>query len=270
MLCQWYYFNVLSPHMVIALSYLYLVAHPTCYCLHTTPCFLHPSSIPSFMFMAGVNHAWHPPPRVWQKRYIAWQKALVFNDDFCNYDMILRTSFLSKTGIKLDYDSGQMQRYNSKLPMPPWKEPTLAGFDNTKDIYHVQFEDELLGHDRLELYATDILDERYQWTNIKDVVDKQIHLMDHQKTDLLAALKQNGNCLIDLSVSTLTGKVHIDHSTCQNNSHVAISHALHSFVHIQMWIWPSCSPCCICVQPRMWMDKPLVHSSKKWWQHLLD
>ena len=39
---------------------------------------------------------------------IVQQKALVFDNDNCQYDMILGTNFLSKTGIKLDYDCGIM------------------------------------------------------------------------------------------------------------------------------------------------------------------
>ena len=43
-------------------------------------------------------------PEFDKNRRIAQQKALVFDNDNCHYDMILGTNFLSKTGIKLDYD----------------------------------------------------------------------------------------------------------------------------------------------------------------------
>ena len=43
-------------------------------------------------------------PEFDKNRRIAQQKALVFNNNNCRYDMILGTNFLSKTGIKLDYD----------------------------------------------------------------------------------------------------------------------------------------------------------------------
>jgi hypothetical protein len=43
-------------------------------------------------------------PEFDKNRRILQQKALVFNNDTCQYDVILGTNFLSKTGIKLNYD----------------------------------------------------------------------------------------------------------------------------------------------------------------------
>jgi hypothetical protein len=50
----------------------------------------------------------------------------------------------------------------------------------------------------LELYATEILDAHYQWIDIKDVVDKQVHLSACQKADLLDVIKQTRNRLMVL------------------------------------------------------------------------
>jgi hypothetical protein len=63
----------------------------------------------------------------------------------------------------------------------------------------------------LELYATEILHACYQWTNAKDVVDKQLHLMAQQKFDLLDILKQNER-LFDGSLGSwcLPSLQHID------------------------------------------------------------
>ena len=58
-----------------------------------------------------------------------------------------------------------------------------------EDSYFIQSEDELLGQDWLELYATEILDAKYQWTDVRDVVENQHHLTAHQKCDLLDVLK---------------------------------------------------------------------------------
>ena len=60
-------------------------------------------------------------PEFDKNRRIAQQKALVFDNDNCQYDMILGTNFLSKTGIKLNYDWGKMLWYNCMLPMHPCK-----------------------------------------------------------------------------------------------------------------------------------------------------
>jgi hypothetical protein len=51
------------------------------------------------------------------------------------------------TGINVNYDTSHMQWYGSTLPMHPLKGTTCADIDNMKDIYHIQFEDELLSQD---------------------------------------------------------------------------------------------------------------------------
>jgi hypothetical protein len=51
--------------------------------------------------------------------------------------MILGMNFLSKTGIKLEYDSGHMQWYASTLPIHPRKGLTIADVDNMEDMYHI-------------------------------------------------------------------------------------------------------------------------------------
>jgi hypothetical protein len=105
-------------------------------------------------------------PEFDKNRRISQQKALVFDNDNCRYDMILGTNFLSKTGIKLDYDRGKMLWYDSTLPMRPRKSLTSADFDHMEDMYYIQYEDELLGQDWLETYATEILDTKYKWTDV--------------------------------------------------------------------------------------------------------
>jgi len=57
--------------------------------------------------------------------------------------MILGTNSLTKTGIQLEYGIGYMQWYDSTLPMHPCRVLTSHNFDNTEDMYHNQFEDEL-------------------------------------------------------------------------------------------------------------------------------
>ena len=77
-------------------------------------------------------------------------------------------------------------------------------------MYHIQFEDELLGQDWLERYATENLDARQKWTNVEDIVNAQHHLTACQKGDLLDILRQNEK-LFDDSLSVYPHKkVHID------------------------------------------------------------
>jgi len=73
-------------------------------------------------------------------------------------------------------------------------------FDDMEDVYHIQFEDELFGQYWFELYATQILYARYQWTDMKDVIVKHEHLNDKQTTDLLFI--KTRSLLVDSSVCT--------------------------------------------------------------------
>jgi hypothetical protein len=94
-------------------------------------------------------------------------------------------------GIKLNYNTGQMQWYNSTLRMHRHRGITSADFDHMEDMYYIQFEDKLLSQYGLELHSTDILDAKYQWNDMNDVVAKQQYLSTKQKSDLLAILNQN-------------------------------------------------------------------------------
>jgi hypothetical protein len=60
-----------------------------------------------------------------------------------------------------------------------------------EEMFHIQVEDELLGQDWLQRFATTILDAKYEWTVVAEVVDKLTHLNIHQKADLLQVLHEN-------------------------------------------------------------------------------
>lgn len=98
--------------------------------------------------------------------------------------MILDTHFFSKTGIKLDYNTDGNAWYQSMLPMHNCKSLMSQDFDHMEIMYHLQFEDEFLGYNWIELYATEILDWRYL-NDAKDVADAQHQLTAHHKCDLL-------------------------------------------------------------------------------------
>ena len=102
--------------------------------------------------------------------------------------MILGTIFLTNAGPKLDYSSGQMIWYDVIVPTHPYIRLTSKDFDDTEDMYHIQFEDKLLSQDWLKINVTEILDARFQWTDIADVVAMQHHLNTAKQVDLLAVL----------------------------------------------------------------------------------
>ena len=105
-------------------------------------------------------------PEFDKNQRISQQKALVFDNNNCRYDMILGTNFISKIGIKLDYNQGELLWYDSMLPMRPRRGLMSEDFDHMENYYFIQHEDELLGQDWLELYATEILDTKYQLTEV--------------------------------------------------------------------------------------------------------
>ena len=103
-------------------------------------------------------------PEFDKNRSIAQQRALIFYNDTCRYDMIIGTNFLSKTDIKLEYESGNMEWYESSLPMRPAYGLYLYKFDTMADMYHIQVKKKIIYKDWLEFFATEILDAKYEWT----------------------------------------------------------------------------------------------------------
>ena len=156
------------------------------------------SKIKSFNTLAGKLSAYEKVvlrdvrlPEFDKNRRISEQRALIFDSDTCKYDVILGTDFLSKAGIKLDYESGNMEWYDSILPMRPRSGLTSEDFDAMEDQYFIQLEDELLGDDWLQCFATEILDAKYDFTDVKDVVKTITHLNPQQRADILAVLQKH-------------------------------------------------------------------------------
>ncbi len=54
-------------------------------------------------------------PEFDKNRRINQKKVLVFDNDNVNYNIILGTNFLSKTGIKLNYSEGNMELQSSAV-----------------------------------------------------------------------------------------------------------------------------------------------------------
>ena len=74
-------------------------------------------------------------PEFDKNRRITQQKCLVFDNDNCNYDIILGANFLRKTGIvlDLDYDKAEMRWYDCVLPLRPKGGLSAADFDTMED-----------------------------------------------------------------------------------------------------------------------------------------
>ena len=120
-------------------------------------------------------------PEIDKNRRIAQQRALIFDSNTCKYDVIVGTNFLSKTGIKLDYDEGNMVWYDCVLPMRPRCGLTSNDFNDMEDQYYMQVEEDILGEDWLQSCATEILDAKYEFSDVTHVVNSQIHLDQNPK-----------------------------------------------------------------------------------------
>ncbi len=54
-----------------------------------------------------------------------------------------------------------------------------------EDKFHIQVKDEIFGENWLECFATEILNAKYDMTDVAEVVNGLTHLNAHQKADLL-------------------------------------------------------------------------------------
>ena len=83
-------------------------------------------------------------------------------------------------------------------------------FNAMEDLFHIQVNDEIFSEDWLECFATEILDAKYEKTDVAEVLNELIHLNAHQKADLIQVLQEN-NKMFDGTLGVYPHKkVHID------------------------------------------------------------
>jgi hypothetical protein len=58
-------------------------------------------------------------------------------------------------------------------------------FDAMEETFHIQVKDKIFTEDWLECFTTEILDAKYEKTDVAEVVKGLTHLNTHQKADLL-------------------------------------------------------------------------------------
>jgi hypothetical protein len=124
-------------------------------------------------------------PEFDKNRCINQQKVLVFDNDNVIYDIILGTNVLSKTGTKLNYSEGNMEWFDCSIPLCLPEGLDLNEFKAMEDMFHIQDKDEIFGEDWRECFTTEILDARYEKTDVVEVAKDLTHLNTHQKADLL-------------------------------------------------------------------------------------
>jgi hypothetical protein len=124
-------------------------------------------------------------PTIDQTRRINQQKVLVFDKDNVKYNIILGTNLLPKTGIKLNYSEGNMEWFDCSIPLHLPGGLDSKEFNAMEDMFHIQVEGKIFGEDWLECFATEILDAKYEKTDVAEVMKRLTHLNAHQKADLL-------------------------------------------------------------------------------------
>jgi hypothetical protein len=67
----------------------------------------------------------------------------------------------------------------------------LNKFNAMENMFCIQVEDKLFGEDWLKCFVTEILDAKYERTDVIEVVKRLTHLNAHQKADLLQVLQEN-------------------------------------------------------------------------------
>jgi hypothetical protein len=120
----------------------------------------------------------------------------VFGNNNVKYNIILGTNFPSKTGMKLNYSEGNMEWFDCSIPLCPPGGLDSKEFNTMEDMFHIQVEEKNFGEDWLECFATEILDTKYDKTDVAEVVIRLTHLNAHQKADLLRVLQENNKMFV--------------------------------------------------------------------------
>ncbi len=149
-------------------------------------------------------------PEIDKNRRINQQKVLVFDNDNVKYDIILGTNFVSKTGTKLNYSEGNMEWFDYSILLCPPGGLDSKEFDAMEYMFHIQVKDKIFGEDWLESFAIEILDAKYDKTEVAEVVKGLTHLNVHQKADLLQVLQENDKMFNGTLGIYPHKKVHID------------------------------------------------------------
>jgi hypothetical protein len=103
-----------------------------------------------------------------------------------------------------------MEWFHCSIPLCPPGGLDSKEFNAMEDMFHIQVKDKIFGEDWLECFATEILDAKYDKTDVAEVVKGLTHLNAHQKTDLLQVLRENNKMFSGTLGIYPHKKVHID------------------------------------------------------------
>jgi hypothetical protein len=78
-----------------------------------------------------------------------------------------------------------MEWFDCSIPLCPPGGLDLSKFNAMDNMFHIQVKDELFGEDWLKFFATEILDAKYERTDVVEVMKGLTHLNVHQRADFL-------------------------------------------------------------------------------------
>jgi hypothetical protein len=137
-------------------------------------------------------------PEFDKNRRINQQKVLMVENDNVKYNIILGINFLSNIGIELNYSEGKMEWFDYSILLCPPGGLDLNKLDAMEDMFHIRVEDKLFGENWLKCFATEILDAKYERSDVVEVEKRLTHLNAHQKVDLLLVLQENDKMFDEL------------------------------------------------------------------------
>ncbi len=76
-----------------------------------------------------------------------------------------------------------MEWFDYSIPLCPPVGLDLKKIDALEDMFNIQVKDKLFGEDWLKCFATEILDTKYEKTDVVEVMKGFTHLNAHQKSD---------------------------------------------------------------------------------------
>ena len=68
-----------------------------------------------------------------------------------------------------------MEWYDCSIPLCPPGGLDSQEFDVMEDMFHIQVEDELLGQDWLQIFLISIIDAKFEWADVAEVLDRLSH-----------------------------------------------------------------------------------------------
>jgi hypothetical protein len=143
-------------------------------------------------------------PEFLPNRYVPKTQALVFNDDKVRYDLIVGQGTMKDMELKLDFSSSTMDWLGKQVPFHP-----VDWFSNKAAIHQVLAMPPVRVQ-LAEVYSSEFIrPAKYEKANLHEVVDKQTHLSEEQRQDLLEVFMKH-KALFSGKVGRFPRDFHLD------------------------------------------------------------